>query len=371
MGLTSEEHYKQALELLDTIEVLIQPQDIADIYKEAAAKMKAAGDYKDARERAKIFEQKAVQVVEEGKETLYRQACIKMEQATKVGQRKLVIDMFQRISGYKDADELAQKCIQEGDRKKHRKTVFGWAAVVLAVIGVALVLVVMNQPVWKYRDAEELFAEGKFSDAKAAYKQIIDYKDSAEKIELCDAGNREKKREQAIEIIRNIKFGKTVEYGKYSWVVLKRDEKSAMLLAIHSDKVEELSAVRYNETRADVTWEDSSLRKWLNGEFLENGFNEEERSKILLTDVVNEDNADYQTDGGNDTQDYVYMLSMSEAGKFSEIIEDFSLNWLLRTPGNAQDTVAYVTDEHGIMSYGCPVDWDTFFIRPVINVDLQ
>ncbi|MDO5539790.1 MAG: DUF6273 domain-containing protein [Eubacteriales bacterium] len=370
MGAECENHYKKAQELLETVQVLIQPKDISEVYEEAAKEMEAAGDYQDAQKLSREYASKAVQILEEGNERLYQSACEKMDHAVKEAERKLAADMFQRISGYKDADELAMKCLEKNSTIKKKNTLFIWIASAVVAIVVIAAICLSNQPIWKYREAEGLFSEEKYDEAKNVYEALSGYRDSLEKAQLCTEMKKEKNRRRAVEIMRKAKNGDEVEFGKYRWVILDKDENSATLLAVQVEKYDELKAVQYHEKNEPVTWEESSLREWLNSDFLENGFNELEREQILLTDVENEDNEVYHTDGGNDTQDYVYLLSMSEAVEYQEMFK-FNLNWLLRTPGNAPDTVVYMTNEHGIMEYGCPVDWNTFFIRPVINVDLQ
>ena len=166
------------------------------------------------------------------------------------------------------------------------------------------------------------------------------------------------------------KVGAEAVFGPYTWKVLEKDDEAMILIAAHSGKVKELTEVAYHENDEDVTWENCSLRPWLNGTFLED-FTEEEKARILLTDVKNEGSNPYGIDGGADTQDYVYLLSAEEAQKYAEEIASINLNWLLRTPGNAKDTVAYVSSDHAVMEYGCPVDWDKFDICPVIRVSVK
>lgn len=370
MGKESEQHYKNAKEILETIEVLVQPKNISEAYSQAAKEMKLAGDYRDAAELAQKYAAEAHQILQEGNEQLYQKACEKMNSASRDVQRKLAADMFQRISGYKDADELMRKCLEINAKKKRKSTMGLWTAVLAAIAVMGAYAVVSNLPGWKYREAEKLFTKEQYNEAEKMYEALGEYRDSTEKVQLCEDKKKEDKRQRAIIIMKKAKIGDEVEFGNYRWVMLDKTEKSALLMAIQVEKREEFSEVPYHEEDEAVTWETSSLRKWLNGEFLETGFDEQERSRILLTDVKNEDNGVYHTKGGEDTRDYVYLPSISEAEKYSSLFK-FSLNWLLRTPGNSQDCVAYMTDEHDIMEYGCPVNWDGFYIRPMINVDLQ
>ncbi len=107
------------------------------------------------------------------------------------------------------------------------------------------------------------------------------------------------------------------------WRVLSVDGDDAFLLADKS-----LDCQRYHDTEKDVTWETCTIRSWLNGygaeanqegkdysrdNFLDNAFTPAEQSAIWTTYVPNNnDNAHYPTEGGNDTWDKVYLLSLAE-----------------------------------------------------------
>ena len=69
----------------------------------------------------------------------------------------------------------------------------------------------------------------------------------------------------------------------------------------------------YNEESKVITWENCSLRKWLNSEFIDEAFSDEERSKILDTKVTADRDTFYSGDPGNDTIDKVFLLSVKEA----------------------------------------------------------
>jgi hypothetical protein len=69
------------------------------------------------------------------------------------------------------------------------------------------------------------------------------------------------------------------------------------------------------EERNYVTWENSSLREYLNGEFY-NSFNSGDREKIIQATNANPDNPRYDRDGGNDTDDYIFLLSLDEVVKY-------------------------------------------------------
>lgn len=370
MKTAPETLYKEALEKLDVIEVIRQPAEIADMYREAAADMKAAGDYKDAKVLAEKYLKLAEQAEADGREKLYQRAAERMNQAQTVVERKLAIDTFQRVSGYKDADERIKECERLNEAAAKRKTAGGWGMLAAAAAVCAGLILLMLSPIWRYHEAEELFKKNSFTEAKSIYRKLDDYKDSKEKAALCDTKKEELERQNEMNRILKAKKGDTLTFGAYTWVVLEENGNELTLLNTHSDMHEEFVNVPYHDKKEAVTWEACALREWLNGEFLD-GFSEEELGRILVTDVKNTENPMYGTDAGADTKDRVYLLSIEEAQEYMDIIETMSLSWLLRTPGSTQETVAYIGADHIIAEYGCPVEWDRYDIRPVIRISRE
>ena len=129
-----------------------------------------------------------------------------------------------------------------------------------------------------------------------------------------------------------IHVGSIVAYGSYEqdnipdngpepieWLVLDVQDGKALLLSRYG-----LETRPYNaEEQAGITWEECSLRAWLNHDFMNTAFSGEEQMAILLTDVNNSDSLecgihigdyiDIPAIGGNDTRDYVFVLSCREA----------------------------------------------------------
>ncbi len=103
------------------------------------------------------------------------------------------------------------------------------------------------------------------------------------------------------------------EKTEIEWVVLdySEDKKSALVISknILFDK-------KFHDKDEVVTWDNCTLRKWLNEDFYKEAFTDEEKSLIRLTDVKSEDNKEELTSGGEDTKDYIYMLSISETIKY-------------------------------------------------------
>lgn len=91
------------------------------------------------------------------------------------------------------------------------------------------------------------------------------------------------------------------------WRVLSVDGDDAFLLADTN-----LDVQQYNNPMSEVTWETCTIRTWLNDAFLNKAFTESEQEAIKVTHVINKDDKPYGIAEGNDTQDKVYLLSLSE-----------------------------------------------------------
>lgn len=98
------------------------------------------------------------------------------------------------------------------------------------------------------------------------------------------------------------------------WLVLDRDGNKALIISRYG-----LDAQPYNADDTDITWEECTLRTWLNGTFLNKAFTSEEKKGIILTNVDNcksQGYGEWDADGGHDTQDKVFLLSYAEANQY-------------------------------------------------------
>ena len=188
-------------------------------------------------------------------------------------------------------------------------------------------------------------------------------------------------------IIENTKYHKTEkDYFKYEpikWRVLQSENGEAFLL---SDVI--LDKQLYNENDKYVTWEKSSLRAWLNKKFIKRAFIDEEREKINITEIVNQDNPVYGIEGGNNTFDKIFLLSLSEVseqqdgekyGFLDDEIRacgksDFSKTvswWWLRSPGRNSFSAAEVDCCGWILRCGVDVCYDSDGVRPALHLNLS
>lgn len=191
------------------------------------------------------------------------------------------------------------------------------------------------------------------------------------------------------------------------WRVLSVDGDDVFLLADTN-----LDVKPYNETYTDVTWETCTLRSWLNGygsgdnvcgtdytldNFMDNAFSAAEQTVIRTASVRNEDNPYYDTEGGNDTKDKIYLLSIAEAsneaygfcggfqrrsdtrvGRNTAYVAEYSDMspgeadlWCLRSPGGNGLSVAGVSSDGYGYGHGFAVGNGIDVIRPALHLTLS
>ena len=170
------------------------------------------------------------------------------------------------------------------------------------------------------------------------------------------------------------------------WRVLAVEDGKALVISEYA-----LDAKPYNTEDDDITWEECSLRSWLNEDFYQAAFSEEEQELIALTQVVNEDNPDYGIEGGNDTEDKVFLLSIAEAREYfaddesrmcyaTQYAKDNGAYvydgtgasfWWLRSPGLVSRGAAGVNPIGGVGAGGRLVIEADDVVRPALFINLD
>lgn len=193
------------------------------------------------------------------------------------------------------------------------------------------------------------------------------------------------------------------------WRVLANEGGQLFLLSDQN-----LEVFQYHTERENVTWETSTMRSWLNGygtysddNLLTAAFSAKEQAAIAETSVVNDDNtgyyddSDYVTDGGNNTTDRLFLLSLDEAfsrpyfpkgsdsryaantlyvadggrlGTYMNSEEDYGTyldNWWLRSPGSDNMRAAFIEEDGGDVASGEWVDDKSSAVRPAFNLNLS
>lgn len=102
------------------------------------------------------------------------------------------------------------------------------------------------------------------------------------------------------------------------WRALAQEDGRTLLIC---DQI--ITSRPYHSVVVDaITWEERTLRSWLNGEFLEDCFTLEEAERIQVSTLQNADNDEYGTPGGNPTEDKIFLLSNEECELYFESPED-------------------------------------------------
>ena len=162
------------------------------------------------------------------------------------------------------------------------------------------------------------------------------------------------------------------------WQVLAVENGQALVISRYG-----LDAKKYNDENTDVTWETCTLRAWLNGEFFNIAFNPEERANIIEVTNTNPNSLKWETNGGNDTRDRVFLLNQEEAERY---FDDNSARaceqtyqaqqkgsngfWWLRSAGYQSSAAMIVFADGSIFDFGDSVDTETYDVRPALWLDL-
>jgi hypothetical protein len=177
---------------------------------------------------------------------------------------------------------------------------------------------------------------------------------------------------EARQTLANPSVGDTVYFGDAYWRVLEVQDGQALLIS--QDILEQRA---YNDEDTAVSWETCTLRAYLNGEFLNSHFSTEEQGRIALTEVINNDNPEYGTDGGADTQDKLFLLSIEEAEQYFSSDNDRIATyqgadswWWLRSPGGGAGRAVGVSGDGGAGAIGAGVDGDSHGLRPALWLNL-
>ena len=188
--------------------------------------------------------------------------------------------------------------------------------------------------------------------------------------------------------------GDTIRFGRYEqdgiesngkeeivWQVLAKEDGRLLVISQYA-----LDCLQYNVSAEDNTWKRSSLRGWMNADFLQSAFRDEEQMLIPILTVSEGENTRAKERFGSSTNDQLFLLSLTEAESFFSSAEalrctatDYAkargcyINsemgtciWWLRAPGSYSNRAAYV-DFTGSISYsGDDVTSAKYAVRPLL-----
>ena len=190
-----------------------------------------------------------------------------------------------------------------------------------------------------------------------------------------------------IVVIGSYEQDNVLDNGKepLEWIVLEVNEEEGKAWLMTKYCIDQ--AIFWHE-RVSRYWGNSTLREWMNGDFITETFTEAEQSVILTTIVKNEDR-NGRSAARKDTEDKIYLLSRDEVLHFMPEMPDRvaypteyaktkgitlspetgSCRWWTRTPGARKMDICGMRLDGRISAYGMQdVDWPTNTIRPVMWV---
>ncbi len=226
--------------------------------------------------------------------------------------------------------------------------------------------------------------------------QIEDLKKKEEPLKIQEEGLKEKVKNLTLSIFKQqtpppICFGAfSAEDGKEAepieWEVMLIRKERALLFSVFI-----IECMSYAEKLEDTSWNDSLIRKWLNGEFYNECFSEHEKKLIALTEISNPGNEAYKTPSSSNTRDKIFIPSVKEVQRFygydderiasatshakdKGIFVDETTGgsyWWLRSNGGNMYNAAAVNFKGYVFEYGSYVNTKEYGIRPALWIELK
>ena len=215
----------------------------------------------------------------------------------------------------------------------------------------------------KYDHARSLFLfasqQNSLRQALTAFQEISNYPGADVFIERCSK-------------LLAWNVGAVVEFGSWQgsplrWEVLESFDKERLLFAHQL-----VGPASYASERRITYWEDSDLRKWLNGAFIRENFSLAEQMSIIPTHLINEPNPVVFSQNGGNTTDKVYVFSHQEIVKRGFTAEQLKMGdvYWVRNPGITLLASEVVLADGDLYHPGVNSEDARIMVRPVLRVRL-
>lgn len=347
---------------------------------------------------------------------------ISVNHPRKESAKELVEQNKGRYHDVLQAEKEAAVIKKEEEERKQKKTFTIGILLLCACIGLPFLWTQVIIPHQKYSEAMGMIDAGNYGSGYAALEEIgskkaltaiaaskydramerIDAQDYETALALLDGmeyKDSEEKRESIKpnyyrEAFAKAVAGDSIVYGSYEqdgqtsngkegieWLVLAKKDNKLLVISQCA-----LDCQLFNTKYENVTWENCTLREWLNEEFFNAAFSEGEKTMIHMVTVSADKNPYYHTAPGNATQDKVFLLSITEANRYFKsdearacVLTSYAKKngaytkggWWLRSPGHSQDVAVSVNYGGNIDSYGDTVIFNSNCVRPAMWIDLS
>ena len=386
-----EQLYQSTRLVFNNMSCMTMTESKLDMYMHLKKEFSSMGDYKDSKDYVKQCTD-CYKVIEAGlikKE--YEDCCIKLEFAKTDKEYQELGRDFRKLKDYKESVKWAEQCerILESKAKKIKYAMIRKMSIIVVLI---ILLVLGNTRIGRYniskvcnklnfygksaemykslgsykdsskrykesayKEAARLEKEGKYLETQKIYYDIHGYQDSAVRLVALEK-----------RILEESNIGDKVKVGASLWIVLDKQEDKVLCI-----KYKPLSNIVYSDEEKDVTWETSQIRNYLNSEYIKKIFCEEEVANLLYTVVITSDNMKYNTKGGNQTQDKLYILSSDDVLKYESVLSIMvtKSSWL-RSSGGLQCAVS-VYNGKDVNSYGNLATKEHVYTYPVFWYSLK
>lgn len=343
-------------------------------YRNAAQKFYSLGSYKDASAHREQCMQRADRIRADRmqreetkrKEDIYSRAEKCMHKGT-IESYNTAIQLYESVPNFRssaaqisecrrkiedlEAKEAARQVAVEKAKKKAKKIAIIAAPIVCVCIVFVIVLTTVIIPKQEYNEAMDLIDSGDYESAyalleeigkndmiaankydraidlidsgdyKAAYALLdgLSYRDSEEKLQSM-------KSQHPQAFLGGADVGDTVTFGTYEqnnnysdgnenieWVVIDKQEDKIMVVSKYI-----IAEQPFNTTNeGHISWENCTLRKWLNNDFLNEAFSGAEKKLITDTTVFS---TEYLVVGATySTTDKIFLLSENERNMLSSV----------------------------------------------------
>lgn len=216
-------------------------------------------------------------------------------------------------------------------------------------------------------------------------------------LSACGKQTAKDKNESDSKSVAEIRVGEYVKFGSYEqdndttngkenieWLVLEVRDGKALVISKYA-----LEEMPYDNEVKNTTWETCSLREWLNNDFVDIAFTEDENELITRVEVSADKTSNQSTNPGNATQDKLFLLSYTEAstyfdsdsarqckatkyavanGAFED--ENGKSVWWLRSPGAFQYRAVFVLSDGSVYERGLAAV-SSCAVRPAMWIDIE
>ena len=401
-------------------------------YEDAIKIFRTIIGWKDTDEQIDVCQRK----IEEIETGIYERAASAMNVADTEVAYKAVADTFKTIPGFKDADALAEQCLEKAETYRKDEIYASAKSQMISesITGYETAIKTFSRIAgWKDADEQINVCQRKIEEIKEKEEADRIEHERQEEERRIAAEKAAKKRKKIIAIVTPIivaciafvitlimviipnqqykeaigkysdsikvaSVGDTIKFGHYEqdnnssngkeeieWIVLAKDGDKVLVISKYA-----LDNQQYNSSFSSVTWETCSLRKWMNGSFLNSAFDSGEQKLIQKSTVTADQNPSYSTSPGNNTTDKVFLLSITEVNKYlssyparkcaptdyakaqgaHENSDTGNCWWCLRTSGGSRYYVAEVSHIGSVDDNGNSVD-SRRAVRPALCINLN